>query len=294
MFFRLFANFSRPDGIYFLALLDNGEMMKKSLVLSLFILCILSTVTFGQSVGITKKDLSQAEIDRIIKTATTNERLFRQALNVYAFNRYATIQTIGLGGQITGTYRRDSFLTFNEAGERYEKILFAPISTLTEITISAADIDNLGGIDPFAIEPKVADQYNFTFLGKEHIDELDLFVFDVEPKIVPDAKKGIAKFFSGRIWIDDKDLLIVKSKGKAVPEGKERFPVMETWRENIDGKYWFPTLSIADSELVFDKGQVVKMKVRVHYKDYKVGRSEVRILDDEPDKPTPTPTPKKP
>ena len=269
--------------------------MRNSLLTGiLFIICAAFT-SFSQTT-IVKTDLSQAEIDRIIKTFTANESMYRQALNVYVFNRYATIQTIGLGGQISGTYRRDSRFTFKENGERIETVLFAPIPTLTEISISAADLDNLGGINPFAIEPKVADQYRFTFLGKEKIDELNLFVFDVEPKILPDAKKGVAKFFSGRIWVDDEDLMIVKSKGKAVPEGKERFPIMETYRENVDGKYWFPSLSRSNGEIVFDSGQVVRLRVLVKYTEYRLGRSEIRILDDEPEKPTPspTPTPKKP
>ena len=75
---------------------------------------------------------------------------------------------------------------------------------------------------------------------------------------------------------------------------------METWRENVDGKYWFPSFSMSDDELVFDNGQVVKMRVRVKYTNYRVGRSEVKILDDEEDvkdetkpKPTPTPSPTK-
>ena len=249
----------------------------------------------AQTSNITKTELSPAEISHIVKKFTRNEALFRQALNIYAFNRNATLQTIGMGGQITGTYKRDSYLTFNEAGERFEKILFAPVSTLTEIQITVADIENLGGIDPFAIEPRVADQYNFTYLGKERIDELDLYVFDASPKVMPDPKKGVAKFFSGRIWVDDRDLMIVKSKGKAVPEGKERFPIIETWRENIDGKYWFPAFSSSDDELVFEKGQVVKMKVRVKYTDYRVGRTDVKIISEEDmpaEKPGPSPTPK--
>ena len=267
-------------------------MMKKLLFLALIVLCFSPGAAFAQTSNIVKTDLSQAEINRIVKKFTQNEALFRQALNIYAFNRNATMQTIGMGGQISGTYRRDSYLTFNEAGERFETILFAPVSTLTELVITVADIDNLGGINPFAIEPTVVDKYNFTYLGKEHIDELDLFVFEVAPKIMPDAKKGIAKFFSGRVWVDDQDLMIVKSKGKAVPEGKERFPVVETYRENIDGKYWFPSYSSSDDELVFEKGQAVKIKFRVKYSNYRVGRTDVKIIDEEdvpPEKPAPTP-----
>src|SRR5688572_11885003 len=268
-------------------------------IFSLFALfCLLVPGTFAQANTFTKTDLSQAEADKIIAKFTQNERLFRQALNVYVFNRNATFSTVGMGGQITGTYRRDSFLAFDDSGNRIEKILFFPVSTLTELIVTQADIENLGGLDPFAIEPKHVDKYKFTYLGKEKIDELNLFVFDVAPKVIPKAEKDGLRLFSGRIWVDDTDLLIVKSKGKAVPEWKdERFPIIETWRENIDGKYWFPSFSSSDDELVFRNGHVVKVKVRVKYTDYRVGRTDVRIVGEEDvvePTPSPTPTPKKP
>ncbi len=281
-------------------------MKKLQVFLYIFaVFCFAAISSSAQTSNIVKKDMSQTEIDRIVKKFTDNESLFRQALNQYAFNRSATIQTIGMGGQITGVYRRDSFMTFKDTGERIEKISFNPVSTLQEITVSAEDIDNLGGVNPFAIEPQYVSNYSFAYLGKEKIDELDLYVFDVSPKTLPNPKKSSQKYFSGRIWVDDRDLMIVKSKGKALPEGEDmrgqeqRFPILETWRENIDGKYWFPAYSSADDELVFDSGQSVKLKVRVKYENYRVGRSDFKILDEdtvveEEKKPTPTPTPKKP
>lgn len=264
------------------------------------LLTTAAAVSLGQASTIVKSELSPAEISRIVKAFSDNEFEFRQALGIYAFNRDAKVQTIGLGGQITGTYIRNSYLTFKDDGSRFERILYSPISTLKEISVSPEDIEDLGGINPFAIEPKHVREYNFTFVGKEKIDELDLYVFDVTPKVIPDWKKSSLRLFSGRIWVDDQDLMIVKSKGKAVPEGKQRFPIIETWRESVDGKYWFPSFSMSDDELVFDSGQVVKIRVRVKYANYRVGRSEVRILDAEEEvqeekpaaKPTPTPTPK--
>ena len=272
------------------------KTVRKLFVLS--ILCLLATGAFAQNSGIVKKDLSQAEIDRIVKAFTANEGIFRAALANYNFNRNATIQTVGMGGQITGTFRRDSVMNLNTEGRRFEKILFAPISTLTEITITPEDLEDLGGLNPFALEPSAVSQYNFSFVGKEKIDELNLYVFDITPKVIPDPKKSKLRLFTGRVWVDEQDLQIVKSKGKAVPETKNnKYPVVETWRENIDGKFWFPSYIISDDELVFDSGQAVKLKMRVKYTDYKQGRSEVRILDDDeeiPAKPKPTPTPKKP
>lgn len=284
--------------------------MKKIFALSLVVFCFSVFTAFAQTSRIVGKDLSQDEIDRIIKTFSNNEQAFRDALTNYVFNRKATIQTVGMGGQITGTYHRESFMTFARSGGRFEKITFFPVPSLTEIRVTPEDLEDLGGINPFALEPSVINQYNFTYLGMEKIDELNLHVFDVAPKQIPNPKKTKQRMFVGRVWVDERDLMIVKSKGKAVPETKDnKFPVVETWRENVDGKYWFPAFSTSDDELVFDSGQSVKMKIRVRYEDYKQGRTDVIILDDtevveDPPAPKPTvsptppplpsPTPKKP
>lgn len=275
-------------------------MIRKSIFAILAVLFVLPVVLQAQVSKIVKADLGQSEADRIIKKFAENESSFREALTNYVFNRSATVQTIGMGGQVTGTYRRDSFMTFTSDGARFERITFFPVPTITEITVTPEDLEDLGGVNPFAIEPYLVPEYNITYLGKERIDELDLFVFDVAPKVIPDPKKTKQRMFVGRVWVDDRDLMIVKSRGKAVPETKQnKFPIVETWRENVDGKFWFPAYSSTDDELVFDSGQVVKLRMRVKYEDYKLGRTDVRILDDDEPvvpkpTPSPTPTPKKP
>lgn len=272
--------------------------MRKALILLTVVLCFSAVAAFGQQAsGVAKKDLSPAEIDRIIKKFTANEAAFRSALTDYVFNRYATVNIIGMGGQIAGTYKRDSFMTFGSDGTRFEKILFFPVATTPPGFVTPEDLEDLGGVNPFALEPSAVPQYTFSYVGVEHIDELNLYVFDVTPKVIPDPKKSKQRLFTGRIWVDVDDLMIVKSKGKAVPETKNnKFPIVETTREQIDGKYWFPSDARADDDLVFDNGNVTRIRMRVRYTDYKVGRSEVRILDDdEPVKssPSPTPAPKK-
>jgi len=272
--------------------------MKRTIAFSLILLVFSVVSSFGQGNSIQKVPLSQADIDRIVKNFTEHEAKFRTALTDYVFNRNANINTVGMGGQITGTYHRESFMALTTSGERIEKILLFPVSTLTEISVTPEDLEDLGGVNPFALEPTAIDQYNFNYVGKEKIDDLNLYVFDVTPKVMPNPKKSKLRLFTGRVWVDDRDLMIVKTRGKAVPETKEnKFPVVETWRENIDGKYWFPTYASSDDELVFDNGQSVRLKMRVKYDNYKLGRTDVRILDDDtpPDaKPTPTPAPKKP
>ena len=243
--------------------------------------------------------LAAAEVERIVQSLTAKETEFRQALNQYGFKRDAVVQTIGWGGQITGEYHRVSRFAFDDNGHRFEKILSFPLPTVQEITIEAEDIEDLGGVQTFALEAHKLPQYKFNYLGKEKIDELDLYVFDVGPKVMPDPKKTKERFFQGRIWVDDQDFQIVKVRGKGVPEGKLRFPTFETYREQIDGKYWFPTYTWADDQLVFDTGQVVHIRMRVTFNDYEHYKAKVRIIEEgtpgdlsEP-KPTPTPTPAK-
>lgn len=242
-------------------------------------------------------DNTPVNTDKIIQAFTAKETEFRHALADYAFTRDATVQTIGMGGQITGEYHRTSQFVFNDNNERFEKITFFPQPTLTELTVTQEDLEDLGGVQPFALEAAKITQYNFTYVGKERLDELDTYVFDVAPKLVP--KKVSERFFQGRIWVDQQDLQIVKVRGKGVPEGNQRFPIFETYRQQVDGHYWFPTYTYADDELNFPKGQTVHLRMLVRYTDYKRFRSKVKITEvgdseELQSQPTPTPTPKKP
>ena len=244
-----------------------------------------TTANAKREATITSDSLSQAQIDDIVRKFSAKETEFRRALNTYAFKRDALIQVLGMGGQVVGEYHRVSDFTFDDQGNRYEKINFFPLSNIGEI-ITAEDLEDLGGVNPFALEAAKLGQYNFKYVGKERIDELDLYVFEVAPKVLPDAKKTKERFFLGRIWVDDRDLQIVKSKGKAIPETKtNKFPVVETYREQIDGKYWFPTYAYADDDLIFDNGTDMRIRMKVKYTDYVVGRGKVTITEIEEVKP---------
>jgi TonB family protein len=229
--------------------------------------------------------LSRAQIDDIIRKFSSKETEFRRALNSYAFKRDALIQVLGMGGQVTGEYHRVSDFTFDDSGNRYEKINFFPLSNMGGV-ITPEDLEDLGGVNPFALEAAKLGQYNFKYIGKERIDELDLYVFDVSPKVVPDPKKSKERLFLGRIWVDDHDLQIVKSKGKGVPETKtNKFPVVETYREQIDGKYWFPTYSYADDDLIFDNGTDMHIRMQVKFTNYIVGHGKLTVTEIEEVKP---------
>src|SRR5260370_33398025 len=97
-------------------------------------------------------NVSQAQIDEIIRKFTAKETRFRSALNSYAFKRDALIQILGMGRQVTGEYHRVSDFTFDDAGNRYEKINFFPMPSMPAGTVTAEDLEDLGGVKPFALE----------------------------------------------------------------------------------------------------------------------------------------------
>jgi TonB family protein len=221
---------------------------------------------------------NSVEAEKIIQAFTAKETQFRRALNNYSFKRDALFQSIGMGGQVVGEYHRVSTFTFDDQGNRFEKISYFPMATLSNVT--AEDIEDLGGINPFALEPSKLSQYDIKYVGKEKIDELSLYVFDVTPKVMPDPKKVKERLFLGRVWVDDRDLLIVKTKGKGVPETKQnKYPVVETYREQIDGRYWFPTYSYADEELIFDDGFTLHIRMQVRYTDFTPARATLKVTE---------------
>jgi hypothetical protein len=277
------------------------------LMLMLFVLAFSSLASAVQAqqvssataaAGAPAASTAGVDVERIIREFTAKEVMFREALNQYSFKREAIVQTIGMGGQISGEYRRVSRFVFDDSGKRYEKILLFPLPTLTEIELSPEDLEDLSGVQTFAIEPSKVNLYNLTYVGKEKIDELTCYIFDVAPKVMPDPKKTKDRFFKGRVWVDDQDLQVVKVRGKGVPEKKNsRYPTYETYREQIDGKFWFPTYTYADEELIFDSGQVVHLRMRITFNEFIRPRAKVKVLDEGQEiipTPSPTPEPKKP
>jgi len=118
--------------------------------------------------------------------------------------------------------------------------------------------------------------YTFSYSRREFLGDVRCLVFDVAPLNEKEAGR-----FVGNIWVDDRDYQIVKSYGKAVPDirkhGEENlFPRFETYRQQIDAQYWFPTWTGADDTLNFSTGaQRIRMIVR--YENYKQFKSAIKI-----------------
>lgn len=216
-------------------------------------------------------------VQQIIQKFGDRELEFKRERDNYTYTQTFVIQTIDDDGRPDGEHRMTSDILFTPEGKRYEKVTSAPPPTLQRISLSQQDLDDLEHVQPFVLTSDELPKYDVKYVGREPLDELSTYVFDVAPKKIEKNQR----YFQGRIWVDDKDLNIVKSDGKAVPDiikkGQENvFPRFETFRENIEGHYWFPTYTRSDDYLHFSTG-AVHIRMTVRYANYKRFGSTIRI-----------------
>ena len=216
-------------------------------------------------------------VEQIVQKFGDRELEFKKERDNYTYTQTFVVQTIDMDGRPDGEYRMTSDILFTPDGKRYEKVISAPPPTLQRISLSQQDMDDLEHVQPFVLTSQELPKYDVKYIGREQVDELSTYVFDVGPKKIEKNQR----YFQGRIWVDDKDLNIVKSDGKAVPDiikkGNENvFPRFETFRENIEGHYWFPTYTRSDDELRFSTG-AIHIRMTVRYANYKRFGATIKI-----------------
>lgn len=245
--------------------------------------------------GLARQKSIKPSVEDIIRRFAAAESENKVARNNYTFTQDVDIRTVGPGGAITGRFHRVSDIVYDDRGARVERITYFPPSTLSEISVTKEDLQDLAGVQPFALTLDDLPKYQVDYVGKERVDELDTHIFEVRPRRFEKDER----YFQGRIWVDDQDFQIVKAAGRAVPEVKDqRFPAFETYRQNIDDKYWFPVYVYVDDVLEF-KRSAVHVKMVVRYTNYKKFGGTIRIgegteLPSDEDLKDPKPKPVKP
>jgi hypothetical protein len=221
---------------------------------------------------------------QIIQEFTAKESVYRGALDNYTYERSVKIETIDDDNKIDGQYFQVSDISFDPNGRRVERVVEAPPNSLERVIMTPADFSDIQERLPFVLTKEDASEYDITYVGKQKIDEVDTYVFDIKPKTIEKKKR----YFQGRIWVDQHDLQIVVTNGKNVPDdlrkGHEDLSLpFVTYRQQIDGKYWFPVYTHGDGVLHFSAGsgylsQDVHMRETVKYSNYKQFRSTVRVI----------------
>jgi hypothetical protein len=217
-------------------------------------------------------------VDEIIKRFGEREAQFKRERDNYTYTQAFAIQTVDdQSGMVDGEYRMTSDIIFTPEGKRFEKVTFAPPDSLQRISISQQDLDDIRNVQPFVLTTAELPKYNVTYVGRQQVDELSCYIFDVAPKTIEKNQR----YFQGRVWVDNKDLQIVMTEGKAVPDiitksNENVFPRFRTYRQNIEQGFWFPTFTRADDYLHFRR-ENVHIRMTVKYSNYRRYGSTVKM-----------------
>jgi len=236
--------------------------------------------------GFGRMDISAPTIppEQIIKEFAAKESEFQDALNHYTYRRYARVQTLDDDNKVDGEWYEVDDVIFDSTGRRTEKVVYAPGSTLQRVMMSPSDLQDISHGYPFVLTTEEIAQYDVKYVGRQKVDEVDCYVFSVSPKAIEKGKR----YFLGRIWVDATDLQIVVTNGRMVPDDTRKnkedlHPPFMTWRQQVDGHYWFPVYTKGEGILHFSggngyMGEDVHIRDTVKYTDYKRFGSTSTIL----------------
>jgi hypothetical protein len=264
-----------------------------------------SFTPMAMDAGFGRLDISTPPIapEEMIRQFAAKETEFQKALNHYTYRRVARVQTLDDDNKVDGEYYEVDDVIFDPSGARTEKVVYAPENSLNRVMMSPSDLQDIQHGYPFVLTAEDIGQYDVKYVGRQKVDEVDCYVFDVSPKLIEKKKR----YLLGRIWVDSTELQIVVTNGRMVPDdtrkgSEDLHPPFMTWRQQIDGHYWFPVYTKGEGVLHFSGGrnyigEDVHMRDIIKYTDYKQFGSTTKIIYDGQDisapEKAPDPQPKK-
>ncbi|HSE98997.1 MAG TPA: hypothetical protein VLD57_12085 [Blastocatellia bacterium] len=230
---------------------------------------LIFTLAFALCASAPARAQQRPSPEQILQTTAANGQKVLEALHGYTYYAELTLETVSQAETITGTYYRFSQVSFDSRGARQEKVFENKTTLPKEIHIGTNAVNNMTRVYQFIITPETLARYEISYVGRERIDELDTYVFDVRPRVrLPNPEKSDERFLRGRVWIDEQDMQVVKVAGEAVPEqSNHRTPRFETYFQNHD-KYWFPAYTSADDN-VRAGGRRTRVIVKARFTSYK-------------------------
>jgi hypothetical protein len=207
--------------------------------------------------------------NEILVAAARNGQAGIDALKGYTYYAELTLQTVSPADTVTGEYYHFSQVAFEPDGSRRDTVFENRSSLPRDVFVGTNALNNMTRVYQFNLTPAVLEQYDLAYVGREKIDELNTFVFDVKPRIkMPDPEKSRERYLKGRIWIDEQDLQVVKVSGEALPEqSSHRTPRFETYFQNYD-EFWFPAFTTADDQVRAGR-RVTRVIVKAQFTGYK-------------------------
>jgi len=208
--------------------------------------------------------------EEIIKRFAQKEDEYLAARARYTYKKTVRLEEFGPDGQPSGEMLLVSEAVAGEDGKLHEKTVQKPESTLQYLQIGPEDFQQLARMPAYPLTSAQLPKYDLKYLGKEKVDEVDCYIFQVKPRAV----ERTHYLFDGILWVDAQYLEVVKTYGKWVNDLGDThtatlpFTFFDTYRENVDGKYWLPDYVRSDSTLNL-KNLNVNVRLVVKWTDFK-------------------------
>jgi hypothetical protein len=210
--------------------------------------------------------------EEIIRRFAQKEDLYLQSRPNYGFRKSVRLQEFAPDGSVAGEYYRVTDYTKLPDGRIAAKSVEKPQSTLQDVYLAPEDLDALDRVPAYPLTTSQLGKYDLKYLGKEQVDEIDCYIFQVKPKQVDRSKA----YFDGVVWVDAQFLEVVKTYGRWITEqgamkplAQFPFALYETYRENVDGKYWFPNYLRSDETLQLKSGENIPVRLTVKWSNFK-------------------------
>jgi len=177
-------------------------------------------------------------------------------------------QELDSRGAETGHYREVRDILFSPEGKRIEQEVEKPYNSMTHLKLTDEDYRDLREIQPMLLTSEQLFMYESEFRGDETVDGIDCFVLEIRPRQLLSGQR----LFQGLLWVDPTDFSIVQVQGEAVPQirttkTENLFPHFTTTYTKVEGRYRFPTATLADDTLWFRSGPQ-RMRLTIRYSNY--------------------------
>ncbi len=230
-------------------------------------------------------------VEEIIRRFSQKEDEYLKSRPNYGFRKSVRIQEFGPDGSAIGEFLRVTQYQKLADGRLAMKAIEKPQSTLQGVYLAPEDLDALDRIPAYPLTSGQLAKYDLKFIGRELVDEVDCYIFQVKPKTVERAKA----YFEGVVWVDAQYLEVVKTYGKWVTDqGDTRgiaqlpFSLFETYRENVEGKYWFPNYLRSDDTLHTKEGDI-PVRLIIKWTDFKHAGAVESVPNPPPNSPNSAP-----
>jgi hypothetical protein len=212
--------------------------------------------------------LPEAEI---VRRFSQKEEEYLLSRTRYTYRKTIRIQEFGADGQPAGEFVLVTQPGRDVDGKPFERVVERPRSTLQRLFLRSEDLEGLQRIPAYPLTSSQLAKYDLKYVGKEQVDEIDCYIFQAKPKVV----ERIKAYFDGIVWVDAKYLEVVKTYGRWVTDQGDMhavadlpFSLYETYRENVDGKFWFPDYSRSDGTVNL-KGLEIPVRLVIKWTDFR-------------------------